>query len=113
MSFDVNFAGPLDGRNWVMDFGAFHENGLKKELQSWFDHTTIIAEDDPELSTFVELDEKGLIHLRTMPNVGCEMFAQHVFHLVNRLVANETQGRVIVKKVRCIETENNSATFSR
>ena len=113
MTFDVVFAGPLDCKNWVMDFGAFHKNGLKKKLQSWFDHTTIIAEDDPELSTFVDLEKKGLINLRTMPNVGCEIFAQHVFHLINKIVADETHGRVFVQEVRCVETENNSATFSR
>jgi 6-pyruvoyltetrahydropterin/6-carboxytetrahydropterin synthase len=42
----------LDDRNWVMDFG-----GLKafKEWSEWmFDHTTIIAQDDPERQTFID-----------------------------------------------------------
>ena len=42
----------LDDRNWVMDFG-----GLKpfKEWSEWmFDHTTIIATDDPHLEKFLD-----------------------------------------------------------
>ena len=113
LEFKITFAGELDQRNWVMDFGAFASIGLKKDLDFWVDHTTIIAEDDPHLSDFVELDKKGLIQLRTMVNVGCEMFANHVFIHANSIVKENTSGRVCVTKVKCIETPKNSASYKK
>ena len=111
LEFEVTFAGKLDDRNWVMDFGSFKGNGLKKELDLWFDHTTIVAEDDPHLSDFVELEKKKLIQLRTMVNVGCESFANFVHWKTTNIVSRETDGRVRVVKVTCHETQNNSATY--
>ena len=52
MEFKVTFHGPLDDRNWVMDFGAFKRNGIKEHLSYMFDHTTVVAADDPALDTF-------------------------------------------------------------
>lgn len=66
----------LDDRNWVMDFGGLKE--IKEWLKSWFDHTTIIASDDPHLEIFEELADKGLISLRVLSHVGCEIFARHI-----------------------------------
>jgi len=111
LAFDVTFEGRLDYKNWVMDFGGAGE--LKKQLADFFDHTTIVAEDDPALNAFMKLDKEGIIQLRTMPHVGCEMFARHVLKMVNNFVAAETKGRVYVTRVTCIETENNSATYRR
>jgi 6-pyruvoyltetrahydropterin/6-carboxytetrahydropterin synthase len=37
----------LDERNWVMDFGGLKE--FKQWLEHMFDHTLLVAEDDPEL----------------------------------------------------------------
>ena len=34
MEFVVTFDGPLDERNWVMDFGAFKSNGIKEHQES-------------------------------------------------------------------------------
>jgi 6-pyruvoyltetrahydropterin/6-carboxytetrahydropterin synthase len=49
----------LDHRNWVVDFGGL--KGLKKVLQSVFDHTTLIAEDDPELGWFEAAHQRGIL----------------------------------------------------
>ena len=49
LCFKVWFEGELDDKNWVIDFGCFKRNGVKEWLKGWFDHTTVIAEDDPEL----------------------------------------------------------------
>ena len=38
----------LDERNWVVDFGCFKRNGVKDWFKNQFDHTTCIAEDDPD-----------------------------------------------------------------
>ena len=41
----------LDDRNWVVDFGDFKL--IKEFLHKWFDHTTLIAKDDPHLQQFI------------------------------------------------------------
>jgi 6-pyruvoyltetrahydropterin/6-carboxytetrahydropterin synthase len=88
----------LDDRNWVMDFG-----GLKafKEWSEWqFDHTTVIAKDDPEYKTFVELNRiqggfknMGIIDLRIVDGVGCEKFAELVYRVMNEILAAYQEGR--------------------
>ena len=52
-----------------------------KDLKSWvwmlmFDHTVIIAEDDPFLQEFIKLNENKIIQLRIIPYVGAEGFAE-------------------------------------
>ena len=80
----------LDDRNWVMDFG-----GLKafKEWGEWmFDHTTIVATDDPKLEIFLKLSEMGLndvggiLDLRLVPAVGCEKFAEMCYHRMDNIL---------------------------
>ena len=61
ISVRINFKGNLDDKNWVYDFGDLKD--VKKFLQDTFDHKTVIAEDDPELESFKQLDEKKLIQL--------------------------------------------------
>ena len=49
-------AATLDERNWVYDFGDC--KWIKSFLDDTFDHTLVIASDDPELELFKELHEK-------------------------------------------------------
>jgi len=70
----------LDDRNWVMDFGGL------KAFQQWaeymFDHTLVIADDDPHLEMFKKMaelglqDQGGVCDLRIVPAVGCEKFSE-------------------------------------
>jgi 6-pyruvoyltetrahydropterin/6-carboxytetrahydropterin synthase len=60
----------LDVRNWAADYGGLKE--LKKILESQFDHTLLVAHDDPELETFKMLQEKKLAKLTILPRIGCE-----------------------------------------
>lgn len=99
----------LDERNWVVDFGAL--KGLKSKLEKQFDHTTVISKDDPFLSTFEELHEKGIIDLRVMDGVGIEKFAEYCFNLASSFVDDMTDGRCFVKKVEVWEHEKNSAIY--
>ena len=46
----------MDEHGWVVGFGDLKK--LEKYLLDMYDHTMIIAEDDPELSTFQELHKK-------------------------------------------------------
>ena len=111
MEFKVTFQGPLDDRNWVMDFGAFKRNGIKEHLSYMFDHTTVVAADDPALDTFRELESQGLIQLRVIEHVGCEKFAEFLHGVINRFLNKETDGRVRASKIEVYEHERNSASY--
>ena len=77
-----------------------------------FDHTTCIAADDPELELFKEMDDRGIIDLRVLPNgVGCEKFAEYVALYLQDIVDKETNGRVSVHKVQCWEHNDNMAEY--
>jgi 6-pyruvoyltetrahydropterin/6-carboxytetrahydropterin synthase len=52
MIFKVTFIGYLDKLNWVCDFGSFKRNWIKEHMSHMFDHTTIVAKNDPKLSIF-------------------------------------------------------------
>ena len=78
LGFEITFeAEELDDRNWVIDFGDL--GVLKKWLKEMFDHTTVVAFDDPHLELFEDLNNKNLINLRLLENVGCEAFAETVY----------------------------------
>ena len=109
LKFKVTFVGDLDDKNWVMDFGCFKKNGIKEYLNFMFDHTTIVAKDDPNLSTFGQLEEQGIIQLRVLNNVGCEKFAEYVFNYIAKELDSV---RVKVESVECIENDSNSATYN-
>lgn len=118
VSFRVWFEGELDERNWVFDFGgmkrATHKIDGKNpsDYFNWLlDHTVIIAQDDPELETFKLLEKKGALQLRILPHVGCERFAEFLFHKINDFLQVETQSRVRATKVEVFENHKNSASF--
>ena len=107
LGFEITFESEtLDDRNWVIDFGDL--GVLKQYLKDTFDHTTVIAEDDPMIQDFIYLEDKDLINLKIMSNVGCEAFAQEVYEFCRERYECE---RVIVKSVRVFEHGANSAVF--
>lgn len=119
VSFEVIFEGELDERNWVFDFGGVKRAKTKidgmspKEWMDWmFDHTVILASDDPELDMFKRLDEKGLIQLRICSRVGAERFAEFIFNKLNKFVTTETNDRVKVTQVKFMEHNKNSAIYT-
>jgi 6-pyruvoyltetrahydropterin/6-carboxytetrahydropterin synthase len=118
ISFRVYFEGDLDEKNWVFDFGGMkraktkiHGLNPKDYFAYLLDHTTIIAEDDPQLGFFKELNDNKVIQLRIMNSVGCEKFAQYLYHTINNFLTIETNGRVKATKVTVYEHEKNSASY--
>ena len=101
----------LDNRNWVVNFGGL--KGLKLMLQDQFDHTLCVAEDDPLLSSFKELNEKGGCDLRVMPGVGIEKVAEWCYNAAKWFINEnkETTQRCWVEKVEVWEHEANSAIY--
>lgn len=109
LQFEFTFGGAeLDERNWIVDFGGLKP--LKQWLADMFDHTYLVAEDDPELETFKELEAKKLVDLRIVPATGCERFAEMAFDKADEIVKELTDGRCWVQKVTAREHEANSAT---
>jgi len=119
ISFRVWFEGELDERNWVWDFGGMKRakgtiDGMnpKAWMDYMFDHTTIIAEDDPYLGSFEIAAEQGLIQLRVIPATGAEQFAKFIFEKLNTFIQEETGGRVRIAKVEFFENLKNTASYS-
>lgn len=119
VSFRVWFEGELDERNWVFDFGGMKRakstiaGKSPKDFFTWLlDHTTVIAEDDPYLEHFKQMDTDGIIQLRILPTVGCERFAEYLYETINNFLKEETEGRVKAVKVEVYEHERNSASYS-
>ena len=71
MSFRFFFStNDLDARNWAFDYGGLKP--LKQKLEEWFDHTLLVAEDDPKADVFRMLEKEGLAKLRWVDKTGCE-----------------------------------------
>jgi 6-pyruvoyltetrahydropterin/6-carboxytetrahydropterin synthase len=119
IEFRVTFEGELDHRNWVWDFGGMKRAKAKIDgmspkdwMEYMFDHTVVLANDDPEKIFFENLDAKGVIQLRLMDGpVGAERFAEFIFKKLNVFVHEETRGRVRVVRVEFFETKKNSAIY--
>ena len=118
VSFRVWFEGELDERNWVWDFGGMkrangHIDG--KNPKAWmdymFDHTTIVAVDDPYLDLFKQMEVDGIIQLRIIPATGAEQFAKYIYEKLNTFVQEETNGRVKIAKVEFMEHNKNTAIY--
>ena len=99
----------LDERNWVYDFGDC--KWIKAFLDDTFDHTLVIASDDPELELFKELHGKKVAKLWVLDNVGCEKFAEFVYEYVAPTLKEKTKGRVSLYSVECFEHGANSAIY--
>ena len=92
LQFEFTFGGSeLDERNWIVDFGGLKP--LKEWLKHMFDHTYLVAEDDPELDTFVDLAKKDLVDLRIVSATGCERFVEMAFDKADEIVKDISNGR--------------------
>ena len=118
VSFRVTFEGELDDRNWVWDFGGMKraktliDGKQPKAWMDWmFDHTVIVAKDDPYINSFNNLHASGVIQLREVPATGAEKFAEFIFHKLNPFVQAETNGRVKVVEVEFMEHGKNTAIY--
>lgn len=99
----------LTPEGWVVDFGGLKD--IKLWLEEMFDHTFLVAQDDPELDVFRELDKKGVIQLRVLPNPGmegtCEFVYQHASSILKKLYGD----RAWITFVEVKENDKNSAQF--
>ena len=116
----------LDDKNWVMDFGGLKD--FKQWADYMFDHTLVVAEDDPMLPFFKDMAnqvnvgstnpesgvpyERGAIcDLRIVEGVGCEMFAKMCYDKMVEILCSKGNSRVYVKSVEVFEHAGNSAIY--
>ena len=118
ISFKLWFEGDLDERNWVWDFGGMKRakgkiDGMspKEWMDFMFDHTYLVAEDDPFLSQAIKLNEDGIAQVRVVPATGAEKFSQYIYEKLAPFIETETEGRVKVLKVEFREHGKNSAIY--
>lgn len=112
LGFRFTFAAEqLDDRGWVIDFGKAGFGQIREWLHQTFDHTLLVARDDPALDTFLQLRDLGLADVRIVPGASCERIAQYVFETCQPMIAEATKGRCWIASVECLEHSANSAIY--
>lgn len=112
LGFRFTFAAEqLDARGWVVDFGAGGFGQIRQWLHATFDHTLLVAEDDPFRRDLMRLAELGLANVKVVPGASCERLAQFVFESTQPIVDAATKGRCWIAEVECAEHGANSAIF--
>ncbi|MFK8850085.1 6-carboxytetrahydropterin synthase [Streptomyces sp. Ac-502] len=110
-TFEIEFAcAALDpATGFVVDFSAL--KGVRALLASQFDHTTLVAENDPERAMFEELAKRGVVDLRVMKHTGMEGAAAWVLEEAGRLIQESTGGRVWISRVEARECRKNAVVL--
>lgn len=109
-AFEFQFSSEtLDENNWVVDFGALKP--LEEWLREMFDHTTIVAEDDPQYGLYCDMQEQGIVNLRFVESTGCEKFAEMAYIAASRIAKQISYDRVRLDYVKVSEHGSNSAIY--
>lgn len=114
-SFSMKFyfgTDELDVRNWAADYGGLKE--LKNVLEDQFDHTLLVAQDDPELDLYKEMERRKIAKLTILPRLGCEGLADILYRYVNGVYIPDMWGpseaaRLWCWRVEVRETQANMA----
>lgn len=98
------FTGKPDENGWVVGFGDLKP--LKKFLEYYFDHTTLVGANDPDLKDMLT---KDYLNIRALP-YGCsmEMSSLFIWERVNTFIHDLTKGRTVVTRVESREHDSNS-----
>ena len=93
----------LDVRNWVADYGGMGE--LKQFLDDQFDHTLLVAEDDPHIDWYKEAKKKGIANVITLPKLGCEGLSDQLYKYVNGIFIPDMWGPGEADRLWCYRVE--------
>lgn len=110
LSFHFEFeCETLDARNWSIDFGGLKP--LKEFIEEYFDHTLLVATDDPMREHFLQLHRLGLAKVIEVEKTGCEGIADFLYEYINEVFLRSygEQDRVWCSKVEVRETDANMA----
>ena len=83
----------------------------KAWMDYMFDHTILVAKDDPMLNLINDLEHNQIAQVRVVEATGAEKFAEFIFGKLNKFVQTETDGRVRVAKVEFMEHGKNTAIY--
>ena len=111
-TFEVEFACAETGPDTGVVVDSIAVRRIRAALRYQFDHTTLIAVDDPQRDLFELLAERGVIDLRIMDNTGMEGSAAWVFDTAEQIVGLATGGRVWVSRVKARESRNHVVTLT-
>lgn len=116
-SFEFKFACDVDnGQGFVIDFGRL--KWLKEWIDTHFDHTTVLNQDDPLVDKFHSVGGNDAWDITVIPDASCEGVAQFLYTEVNRLLTTEVlqdedANRVVrVVSVIVYEDSRNSAEYT-
>jgi len=110
LSFHFEFeCDTLDARNWCLDFGGLKP--LKGLLEDWFDHTLLVAQDDPMREHLLNLGKLKLAKITEVEKTGCEGIADFLYEYINTIFLKDygEKDRVWCSKVEVRETDANMA----
>ena len=110
LSFHFEFeCDTLDARTWCMDFGGLKP--LKGLLEDWFDHTLLVAQDDPMREHLLNLGKLKLAKITEVEKTGCEGIAAFLYEYINTIFLTNygEKDRVWCSKVEVRETDSNMA----
>ena len=110
LSFYFEFeSNDLDARNWVVDFGGLRP--LKNNLEDWYDHTLLVAHDDPQREELMKLGELNLAKITEVDKAGCEGIANFLYEYINTIFLPDFEPgtRVWCNRVEVRETDANMA----
>ena len=100
----------LDIRNWVVDFGSL--KSFKARLEETFDHTLLVAEDDPMRDELCQLAGLDAAKCVVVEATGCEAFAKLIYEFAALWLAdNGYAPRCKVLSVEVREHGANSAIY--
>ena len=111
LSVELKFAAQsLNEMNWVVDFGALAH--VKDYLRKMFDHTLLVAKDDPHIEQLMQLHRTGVAQVYVVERVGCEAFAEMVAQEVSKWLRDTGyHPRVFLGAATVAEHGANSATY--
>ena len=106
LGFKIVLESPtLDINNWVYDFGNF--TFLDKWLSENFDHTLLIAKDDPEFDLLMSLNDRAA-KIVILDKVSCESFAEMTYKFIEKELASKN---IKVVSVDVSEHGSNAASY--
>ena len=108
LGFKITLQSPtLDINNWVYDFGNF--SFLENWLIQNFDHTLLVAKNDPEKEMLMLLNNK-VARVIELEKISCEYFAEMTFRYIDNHLSNID---VKVISVEVSEHGSNAAIYTK
>jgi 6-pyruvoyltetrahydropterin/6-carboxytetrahydropterin synthase len=103
-------ASELSNEGWVVDFGGL--KSMKSLLQGTFDHTMLVAEDDPYKDDLCALAGLDIAKVIIVEHTGCEAFAKLIFECAQQWLHDAGFApRCKLVSVEVFEHDSNSAIY--